>query len=100
MGHSLLAIHVQLRVKPEHVELFKQASLENAVASRREPGVAAFDLVQDRDDPTRFVLVEVYRSDDAPAAHKLTPHYEKWRVTVEPILAEPRTRRSFTVVEG
>jgi autoinducer 2-degrading protein len=99
MSKPLLAVHVQLRVQPEHVELFKRATLENAVASRREPGIAAFDLAQDRDDPTRFVLVEVYRSEDAPAAHKQTAHYEKWRVTVEPILAEPRSRRSFDVID-
>lgn len=99
MSKPFLAVHVQLRVQPEHVELFKQASLENAAASRREAGIASFDLAQDREDPTRFVLVEVYRSDDAPAVHKQTAHYEKWRQTVEPILAEPRTRRSFDVIE-
>jgi quinol monooxygenase YgiN len=98
MDKPLLAVHVQLRVRPEHVELFKQATFANAEASRREPGIARFDVVQDRADPTRFVLIEVYRSDDAPAAHKQTAHYEKWRVTVEPILAEERTRRMFDVL--
>jgi (4S)-4-hydroxy-5-phosphonooxypentane-2,3-dione isomerase len=98
MSTSLFAVHVQVRVQPAHVELFQRATLENAVASRTEPGIARFDVYQDRDDPTRFVLVEVYRSDDAPAAHKQTAHYETWRVAVDPILAEVRTRRSFDVL--
>ncbi|HEX5657440.1 MAG TPA: putative quinol monooxygenase [Polyangiales bacterium] len=98
MSDSLFAIHVQIRVQPAHVERFQQATLENAAASRKEPGVARFDVYQDRDDPTRFVLVEVYRSHSAPAAHKQTAHYETWRATVEPMLAEERTRRSFDVL--
>ena len=98
MAHPFLVMHVQLHVKPEHVDTVRAATLENARASLEEPGVVRFDVVQDRDDPTRFVLVEVYRSADAPAAHKQTAHYETWRVTVEPLLAEPRTRRMFDVV--
>jgi autoinducer 2-degrading protein len=94
MSKSLFTLHVQLRVQPAHVERFQQATLENAAASRQEPGVVRFDVFQDREDPTRFVLVEVYRSEDAPP-HKQTAHYEKWRQTVEPILAEERTRRTF-----
>jgi autoinducer 2-degrading protein len=95
MTKPLLVVHVQIRVLPEHVEAFYAATLDNARASRQEPGIARFDVVQDRDDETRFVLVEVYRDDDAPAAHKATAHYATWRDRVEPMLAEPRTRRSF-----
>ena|ERR1700712_1997453 len=95
MTNSLLVIHVQARVHAEQIEAFRAATLANAVESRKEPGIARFDVVQDRDDPTRFVLVEVYRNDAAPAAHKATTHYETWRVLVEPMLAEPRPRRSF-----
>lgn len=88
-------VHVQLQVKPEHVSDFIQATLENARESVKEPGVARFDFVQDCDDPARFVLVEVFRSEDAPAAHRKTPHYNAWKDAVEPWLAEPRTRRTF-----
>jgi autoinducer 2-degrading protein len=96
MPNSLLIVHVQVRVKPEHIDSFVEATLRNAEASRKEPGVARFDVVQDREDPTRFLLVEVYRDEQAPAAHKQTAHYEAWRVAVEPLLAEPRTRRTFS----
>lgn len=95
MTQPLLVVHVQVRVLPEHVEAFRAATLENARKSRREPGIARFDVVQDRDDPTRFVLVEAYREAAAIDAHKATAHYETWRLAVEPMLAEPRTRRMF-----
>jgi (4S)-4-hydroxy-5-phosphonooxypentane-2,3-dione isomerase len=95
MTKPLLVVHVQIRVLPQHIEAFRSATIENATASRKEPGVARFDLAQDREDPTRFVLVEAYRSEEAPAAHKQTAHYAAWRDRVEPMLAEPRTRRSF-----
>jgi len=95
MANPLLVLHVQIQVKPEHIDAFRAATLANARESVKEPGVARFDVVQDRDDPTRFVLVEVFRSDDAPAAHRETPHYNAWKDAVEPWLAAPRTRRSF-----
>jgi autoinducer 2-degrading protein len=95
----LLVIHVQIRVLPAHIEAFVAATHDNARASRLEPGIARFDLAQDRDDPCRFVLVEAYRDEAAPAAHKATAHYETWRLAVEPMLAEPRTRRSFDALE-
>ena len=83
----MLIIHVHVHVKPECVEAFKQVSLENARQSVKEPGIARFDVVQQADDPTRFVLVEVYRNADAPAKHKETAHYAKWRDTVAPMMA-------------
>lgn len=98
MSNSLLVVHVDVRVKPEFVEAFRAATLENARASVREPGIARFDVVQDLDDPARFVLVEVYRTKDAPAAHKETDHYKRWRDTVADMMAEPRTSRKFVNV--
>ncbi len=88
---SMLIVHVHVRVKPEHVERFREATIANARASRDEPGVARFDAIQQADDSTRFVLVEVYRTPEASAAHKETAHYQKWRDTVAPMMAEPRT---------
>jgi quinol monooxygenase YgiN len=94
----MLVVHVQVRVKPECVETFRQATIENARASVKEPGIARFDVVQQSDDPTRFILVEVYRTDDAPAKHKETAHYAKWRDAVAPMMAEPRTSVKFANV--
>jgi quinol monooxygenase YgiN len=87
----MLVVHVQVHVKPESVEAFKQATLANARESVREPGIARFDVVQQPEDPTRFVLVEAYRNAEAPAAHKATKHYAVWRDTVANMMAEPRT---------
>jgi (4S)-4-hydroxy-5-phosphonooxypentane-2,3-dione isomerase len=93
---SLLVVHVHVHVKSESVAAFRDASLVNARASVGEPGVARFDVCQQKDDPTRFVLVEVYRDADAPARHKETPHYAAWRDAVAPMMAEPRTSVKFT----
>src|SRR5207249_8088049 len=86
----MLIVHVQVKVKPESIEGFRAATVENARQSIREPGIARFDFVQQLDDPTRFVLVEVYRTADAPAKHKETAHYQKWRDAVQSMMAEPR----------
>lgn len=83
-------VHVFVHVKPEHVAAFKLATIENANQSLKEPGIARFDVVQNFDDPTRFVLVEAYRTSEAPAKHKETTHYAKWRDTVAEMMAEPR----------
>jgi autoinducer 2-degrading protein len=91
----MLIVHVHVHVKPECIEAFKAATLENARQSARESGVAGFDVVQQADDPTRFVLVEAYRTPDAPAAHKATRHYQVWRDAVAPWMAEPRTSVKF-----
>src|SRR5438105_1223935 len=95
MANSLLVVHVHCHVKPEHVDAFAAATLVNAAASVKESGIARFDVVQDREDPARFVLVEVYRSEAAPAAHKATAHYAAWRDAVAPMMAEPRTSRKY-----
>ena len=87
----MLIVHVHVRVKAASIDAFKAATLENAEASILEADIARFDVVQQQDDPTRFVLVEVYRTDAAPAKHKETPHYQKWRDTVANMMAEPRS---------
>ncbi|MBP7737151.1 MAG: antibiotic biosynthesis monooxygenase [Spirochaetes bacterium] len=87
----MLIVHVNVHVKPERIEEFKMASIQNASESVREPGIARFDVVQKEDDPTRFVLVEVYRDSDATARHKETAHYAAWRDAVAPMMAEPRS---------
>jgi (4S)-4-hydroxy-5-phosphonooxypentane-2,3-dione isomerase len=88
----MLVVHVHIHVKPEAVAAFQAASLANARQSVLEPGIARFDVIQQADDPTRFVLVEVYRTAEAPAAHKATAHYAAWRDVAEPLMAEPRYR--------
>src|SRR6266567_2760563 len=92
----MLVVHVNVHLKPEYVEAFKQATLANARESVKEPGVARFDVVQNQDDPSRFVLVEIYRSAEANAAHKETKHYATWRDTVASMMAEPRSSVKFT----
>ena len=94
----MLTVIVQVHVVEEGVQAFREATLKNARASRKEPGVARFDVVQSTEDPTRFVLVEVYRSADAPAAHKGTAHYARWRDAVADLMAEPRTAARFVNV--
>jgi len=94
----LIIVHVQAHVKPDAVEAFRAASIENARASLREPGVARFDVVQSTEEPTRFVLIEVYRTADAPAAHKATAHYARWRDAVADLMAEPRTAGRYVNV--
>ena len=86
----MFVVLVHVHVKSESVEAFKAASLENARNSVQEPGIARFDVIQQLDDPTRFVLVEVYRTPDDPAKHKETAHYQTWRATVADMMAEPR----------
>ena len=93
-----MIVHVHVKVKVEQVEAFRKASLENASKSIQEPGIARFDVLQQQDDPTRFVLVEVYRTDDAPAKHKETAHYQTWRDAVAPMMAEPRSSVKFVNV--
>ena len=83
-------VHVHVHVKPEFVEAFKQAALENATKSVQESGNVRFDVLQQSEDPTRFVLVEIYRTAEASAAHKETPHYKLWRDVVMKMMAEPR----------
>lgn len=94
----MLVVHVFVHVKPASVEAFKAASMENARNSVQEPGIARFDVIQQEDDPTRFVLVEVYRTADDPARHKETVHYATWRDTVADMMAEPRSAIKYANV--
>lgn len=87
----MLVVHVHVQVKPECIEDFKKATIENASHSVQEAGIARFDVVQQQDDPTKFVLVEAYRNAEAPAKHKETAHYAKWRDTVADMMAVPRS---------
>ncbi len=89
-------VHVFVHVKPDSIEAFKQASIENARHSLQETGIARFDVLQQSDAPTTFVLVEVYRDTDAPARHKETDHYKVWRDTVENMMTEPRLSIKYT----
>ena len=88
-------VHVHVHVKPECVESFTEATLKNARFSRLELGCVRFDVAQQQDDPTRFVLVEVYRNADSAAEHKETEHYAAWRDAVAPMMAEPRRSVKF-----
>jgi len=87
----MMVVHVHVHVKPEYVEAFRAATIENARNSVKEPGIARFDVIQQNDDPTRFILVEVYRTSEDPGRHKETAHYQAWRDAVAKMMAEPRT---------
>jgi quinol monooxygenase YgiN len=91
----MLVVHVHVHVKAEQVEAFVAATRENSLASLREPGVARFDVVQQADDPTRFILIEAYKTAEAPAQHKETAHYAAWRDAVATMMASPRTSVKF-----
>ncbi len=92
----MLVVHVFVKVEEESLAAFKAATLENAKNSIKEPGIARFDVVQQKNDPTSFVLVEVYRTEEDPAKHKETAHYQKWRDTVADMMAEPRSSVKYT----
>lgn len=98
MSNSYLAVLVYVHVVPDMVEAFRTASLINAAASLHEPGIVRFDVMQETADPARFVLCEVYRGPEGAAAHKQTAHYQTWRDTVAPMMAEPRSSKSFATV--
>lgn len=94
----MFIVHVFAHIKPDRVEAFRAATLENARNSVKEPGIARFDVIQQQDDPTRFVLVEVYRTPQDANKHKETAHYQKWRDAVADMMAEPRTSIKYTNV--
>ncbi|MGH9328175.1 MAG: antibiotic biosynthesis monooxygenase [Terriglobia bacterium] len=94
----MLVIHVHVRVKPESVDAFKEATLANARESIKEPGFARFDMIQQAEDPSRFLLSEAYRTAEAPARHKETSHYLEWRDRVASMMAEPRSSVKYSSV--
>ena len=94
----MLIVYVHVHVTPESVAEFRQATIENARFSVQEPGIARFDVVQQQDDETRFILIEVYRTQEAAAAHKETAHYAKWRDAVATMMAEPRKSVKYCAI--
>ena len=94
----MLVVHVFVHVKPEKIEEFIAATIENAKNSVKEPGIARFDFARQKDDSSRFVLVEAYRANDDQAKHRETAHYQKWRDTVEDMMAEPRSSMKYSNV--
>ncbi len=94
----MFIVHVHVQVTPDSVEQFRQATVENARNSVKEPGVARFDVLQQSDDPTRFVLVEVYRTPADADSHKQTAHYQVWRDTVASMMAHPRASVKYANV--
>ncbi len=94
----MLVVHVHVRIKPESIAEFRLATIENARASIQESGIARFDVIEQQDDATRFVLIEAYRTPDAAAAHKETAHYAKWRDAVAPMMAQPRQSVKYNSV--
>jgi (4S)-4-hydroxy-5-phosphonooxypentane-2,3-dione isomerase len=94
----MLIVHVHVKVKLDCIEAFKQSTIKNASQSINEPGIARFDVMQHADDPTRFMLVEVYRNTEAVAAHKATAHYATWRDEMESLMAEPRSSVKYANV--
>lgn len=96
----MFIVHVFCHVKPEFVDAFKELCIENARNSVQEPGIARFDVIQQDDDPTQFVLVEVYRTPDDPAKHKETAHYAAWAeaVAAQDMLVEPRSKIIYSNV--
>lgn len=91
----MLVVHVHVHVKSDCVDDFRTATLDNARQSLNEPGVARFDVIQDQNDPTHFVLVEAYKTEGAPSAHKETAHYKTWRDRVEAMMAQPRSSQKY-----
>jgi autoinducer 2-degrading protein len=90
---------VHIHVKPESVDDFIKASEENHLGSVQEPGNIRFDLIQQADDPARFMFYEAYVSEEAASAHKNTPHYLKWRETVQEMMAEPRKGIRYNILQ-
>jgi quinol monooxygenase YgiN len=90
VSNSLLIVHVDIEVIPDQLQGFLDATEENAMASRKESGVVRFDVLRDLADPHHFVLVEIYRDEEAAAAHKDTGHYQRWRDIVAQMMARPR----------
>jgi autoinducer 2-degrading protein len=95
----VLTVIVHVHVVEEGVQAFREATVKNARASRKEPGVARFDVVQRSDDPARFVLIEVYRNAGAPGLHKQTAHYQTWRDAVAPLMASPRVSHQYEDID-
>lgn len=97
-GYSMFIVLVHVHVKEGSINAFVQATNENAEASRQEPGVVRFDVIQQKDDPARFLLIEIYRTEEDPARHKETAHYRHWRDTIAPMMAEDRRGVRYKII--
>lgn len=89
----MFVLIVDIHVKPGTADAFVAATRDNHLGTRQEPGNLRFDVLRRQDDPDRFVLYEVYHSEDAFRAHQQTAHYARWRDAVAPMMAEPRSAR-------
>src|SRR5208283_4398364 len=100
----MFVVFVHVQVQPEHIAEFIAVSCENSASTILEPGNLRFDVLQQADDPQRFILYEVYRDEDASKAHKQTAHYARWREVAEAWMAQPRRgvqyKSLFPVSEG
>jgi quinol monooxygenase YgiN len=94
----MLVVHVHVHVKPEMIEAFREATLKNARNSIQEPGILQFDLLQQEDDPSKFLIEEIYKNVESTTKHKETAHYAEWRDTVESMMAEPRKSLKYTKI--
>jgi len=94
----MFVVIVQPHIKQEMIQSFIEATLDNAANSNLEPGIERFDFFQQEGDPSRFALIEVYRSEDAPEKHRDTAHYKRWRDRVESMLVEPRTKVTYKII--
>jgi|SRR5579871_301905 len=92
----MFIVVVNVHVKSEHIEGFRHATIENARNSIQEPGIVRFDMLQQTDDPSRFLLYEVYRTADDPPKHRETAHYNAWLAKVTDMMVEPRTRITYS----
>lgn len=94
----MITVHISVHVKPEFIEEFIRATLENARQSLQEPGVVHFDVLQQDSDPSRFLLMEGYKDESAPARHKETTHYQIWKDAVAGMMSEPRSSVRYRVL--
>ncbi|HWC98080.1 MAG TPA: putative quinol monooxygenase [Candidatus Sulfopaludibacter sp.] len=90
--HILL---VYCTIKPDQLDAFLAATLENASNSRKEAGVVRFDVIQEKDNPAKVTLIEIYRSPEGHAAHRESAHYLAWADKVQDMFAEPRSRTVY-----
>ena len=94
----MFVVIVNAHVKSEHIEAFKTATLDNAMNSIQEPGIARFDVYQQTDDPAHFTLIEMYRSQDDPPRHRETAHYIRWSAAVSEMMVEPRLKVTYNIL--
>ena len=95
MADTKVITHVHVTCVSGTEDEFAEASMANAASSVLEPGNLRFDVLRDKDEPNKFLLIEVYDNSNSAAAHKQTPHYLEWRQTVQEMMAEPRQAYTY-----